>query len=181
MEKVKQTKPMVYIALFVVVMALCSWISIPSFIPFTLQLFAIASALLLLGGKYGTAAVFVYLLLGLVGLPVFSFFTGGIGAFASPNGGFLFGFLMMAILYWMITSLFKDTPASRICGFIFGMLMCYLCGITHYVFGYLPAGMGINGAVTALSTCVLPFIIPDAIKITLAFLLSNRITKHIKL
>lgn len=180
METVKRTRQMVYIALFVVVIAVCAWISIPSFVPFTLQSFAIASVLLLLGGRNGTLTVFTYILLGMVGLPVFSSFTGGMGLFMGPNGGFLWGFVLMALTYWLITCLFKNKKASRICGMAAGMILCYISGMVHYVFVYLPELVGIESFATAFMTCVLPFIIPDAVKIALAFVLTDKLKKYIK-
>ena len=73
------TKDLVYIALAAVLICVCSWISIPMAVPFILQTFAVFCVLELLGGRRGTIAVCVYILLGAVGLPVFSGFTGGIG------------------------------------------------------------------------------------------------------
>ena len=82
-----KTYDMVYIALFAVLIAICSWISIPTVVPFTLQTFAIFLSLAVLGGKRGTCAVIVYVLLGAVGIPVFSGFKGGIGVLLSTTGG----------------------------------------------------------------------------------------------
>ena len=91
---------MAYIALFAALMAVCSWISIPATVPFTLQTFAIFAALGLLGGKRGTVAVAVYLLLGAIGVPVFAGFQGGIGALLGTTGGYLLGFLLSALIVW---------------------------------------------------------------------------------
>ena len=70
---------MAYIAVFTVLIAICSWISIPMTVPFTLQTFAIFLSVSILGGKRGTIAVFIYVLLGVVGIPVFAGFSGGLG------------------------------------------------------------------------------------------------------
>ena len=75
-----KTYDMVYIAVFVVVMAICSWISIPATVPFTLQTFGVFLAVGVLGGKRGTLSILVYILLGAVGVPVFAGFSGGIGS-----------------------------------------------------------------------------------------------------
>ena len=66
---------MVYIAIFAVLMAICSWISIPMSVPFTLQTFGVFLAVGVLGGKRGTLAIVVYVLLGAIGIPVFAGFT----------------------------------------------------------------------------------------------------------
>ena len=78
------TKDMVRIALFAVVIAICSWLSIPAAVPFTLQTFGIFLTVAVLGGKRGTMAVTLYLLMGIVGIPVFAGFTGGVGRLFSP-------------------------------------------------------------------------------------------------
>ena len=81
-----KTYDLVYIAVFAVVMAVCSWISIPAQVPFTLQTFGVFMAVGVLGGKRGTLAVLVYVLLGAVGVPVFAGFSGGIGALLGNAG-----------------------------------------------------------------------------------------------
>ena len=67
-----KTYDMVYIGVFVVLMAICSWISVPTAVPFTLQTFGVFMAVEMLGGKRGTTAVLLYILLGAVGVPVFA-------------------------------------------------------------------------------------------------------------
>ena len=85
-EKTKFTpKDMAYIALLVVLIAVCSWISIPSVVPFTMQTFGVFCAVGLLGGFRGTVAVLIYILMGLIGLPVFSNFNGGAGYLMGPT------------------------------------------------------------------------------------------------
>ena len=92
--------------LFAAMMAICAWISIPVFdTAITLQSFALVLAMLLLGGKWATATVTVYLMLGAVGLPVFSGFQGGFGALLGPTGGYLWGFLAATLIYWAFTAL----------------------------------------------------------------------------
>ena len=94
-----------YVALMAALMAVCAWITIPvGPVPFTMQTFAVFAALGLLGGKRGTLAVVVYLLLGLVGLPVFAGFSSGAAALLGPTGGFLVGFLASALVYWGVTA-----------------------------------------------------------------------------
>ena len=84
---------MAYIGLFAVVIAICSWISIPTVVPFTLQTFAVFLAVAILGGKRGTLSVIVYVLLGADGLPVFSGFKGGFGVLLNTTGGYIIGFI----------------------------------------------------------------------------------------
>ena len=83
------TRDMVYCAMFAVLIAVCSWISIPATVPFTLQTFGIFVTVGILGGKRGSVSVLIYLLLGAVGIPVFAGFKGGIGALLGTTGGYI--------------------------------------------------------------------------------------------
>ena len=91
---------MAYIALFAVAIAICSWISVPATVPFTLQTFGVFLAAAVLGGKRGTLAVLVYLALGMAGVPVFAGFQGGMGCLLGSTGGYLIGFLFLALVMW---------------------------------------------------------------------------------
>ena len=104
---------MVYIALMAVIIAVCSWISIPGPVPFTLQTFAVFSALLLLGTRNGILSITVYLLLGAVGVPVFSGFSGGLSHLVGPTGGYLIGFLVMGFFYGIVTNIFSLLEKSH--------------------------------------------------------------------
>ena len=84
---------LVYISIGAALIAICSWISIPTAVPFTLQTFAVFFVLLSLGGERGTLATLVYVLLGAVGVPVFAGFSGGIGILLGSTGGYIIGFL----------------------------------------------------------------------------------------
>ena len=101
-----KTYDLAYIAIFAVVMAVCSWISIPMTVPFTLQTFGVFMAVGVLGGKRGTLAVLVYILLGVVGVPVFAGFSGGIGVLLNTTGGYIVGFLFSALVMWGIEKVF---------------------------------------------------------------------------
>ena len=94
-----KTIDMAYIALFAVLMAVCSWISIPAVVPFTLQTFGVFVAVSVLGGKRGTLAVVLYLLMGIVGLPVFAGFSGGLGVLLGSTGGYIIGFVFTALAH----------------------------------------------------------------------------------
>ena len=84
-----KTYDLVYISMFTVLIAICSWISIPAAVPFTLQTLGVFLAVGILGGKRGTMAVLVYILLGAIGIPVFAGFSGGIGVLTGTTGGFI--------------------------------------------------------------------------------------------
>ena len=157
-------------ALFAALMAICAWIQIPTgTVAFTLQTFALFLTLLLLGGKWATVTVLVYLCLGMVGLPVFSGFQGGIGALLGPSGGFLVGFMLTTWIYGIFTFFFKKSTVSRIFCIILGLFACYLTGWLWYC-RFAPVNFFLWCA---------PFVIPDILKLALAFFRAKRIQKVI--
>lgn len=177
-KKVKFTvRDMCFIAMFAVIIAVCSWISVPLTVPITLQTFGVFAALGVLGGKKGTIAVIVYVLLGAVGLPVFAGFKLGIGTLLGTTGGYIIGFVLSGIVYWAITDKFGTKLAVTVIAMALGLLVCYAFGTAWFMLVYTRS----KGAVTlwsALGWCVFPFIIPDAIKIALAILVSERVGKY---
>jgi biotin transport system substrate-specific component len=143
----------------------CAWLAVPvGDIAITMQTFGVFLTLLLLGGGKGTAACAVYLTLGAVGLPVFSGFQGGLGVLLGPTGGYLWGFLILCLCYRMLHKPLGDTVSL-----LLGLLLCYGCGsIWFYAAygGHLPA---------VLLKCVVPYLLPDALKLILALEISKRI------
>ena len=163
---------MVYIALGTVLIAVCSWISIPTQVPFTLQTMGVFLVCGLLGGRRGTLAVLVYILLGAIGVPVFSGFTGGIGRLLGPTGGYIVGFLASALIYWLFEKLLGKKLWVKILSMVLGLLACYAFGTIWFYIVY-NQNTGTMGWATVLSICVIPFIPFDALKIALALLLSQ--------
>ena len=174
-----KTKDMAYIALCAVLLAVCSWISIPFTVPFTLQTFAVFCTLLILGGKRGTIAVAVYILMAAVGLPVLSGFRGGAGALLGTTGGYILGFILTGLIYWLSEKVPADSPVIRIAALVCGLAVCYAFGTAWFMYVYArntgPVALG-----TALSWCVIPFIIPDLAKLLLAVVISSRVKKLIR-
>lgn len=175
-----KTTELVYIAIFAALMAICSWISIPSTVPFTMQTFAVFLALILLGGKRGTMAVLVYLLLGAVGAPVFAGFSGGIGILLGSTGGYLIGFLAQGLLYWLLVKQPVTNRWFEIAVLLAGSVVCYLFGTVWFVVVYTQ-NTGAIGFGTALAWCVTPYIIPGLIKLAMAVVLGNRLRRHVHL
>lgn len=163
-------------ALLATLIAICTWISIPAPVPFTMQTFGVFSALALLGGRRGTQAVLVYLLMGAVGLPVFSGFQGGLGALAGPTGGYIAGFLACALIYWALTARLGASAWIMALGLSLGLIACYALGTIWFMISYARAS-GPIGLLTALGWCVFPFLLPDAGKLWLAVFLARRAGK----
>lgn len=174
-----KTLDMVYIAVFAVLIAICSWISIPTVVPFTLQTFAIFLSIGILGGKRGTLAVLVYILLGLMGIPVFAGFSGGIGVLAGNTGGYIMGFLLSALVMWAMEKILGKKLWVLALSMIIGLFVCYAFGTAWFMIVY-TRNTGAVGLASVLGWCVVPFLIPDFIKIALAFILSKRLEKLIE-
>lgn len=169
-----KTYDMVYIGIFTVLIAVCSWISIPAAVPFTLQTFGVFMAVEVLGGKRGTMAVLVYILMGAVGIPVFAGFQGGIGVIFNTTGGYIVGFLCSALIMWAAESLFGKKPLVRLLSMTAGLIACYVLGTIWFMVVY-GRTTGAVGLMTVLGWCVIPFIIPDLVKIGLAYFISRKI------
>ena len=150
-----RTVDLVYIAAFAALMAICSWISVPATVEFTMQTFAVFTALGLLGGYRALIAVCVYLLLGVVGLPVFAGFHGGVGA------------------------LLGEGRLVRVAAMATALIVCYAFGTAWFVAVYARQAEAV-GWLTALGWCVFPFIIPDVLKMALALVLTDRLKKRMK-
>ena len=156
-------RDMTAIALMAVLMCVCTWIAIPGAVPFTLQTFAVFAAVELLGARRAFWAVAAYLLMGAVGLPVFSGMAGGVGILLGQTGGYLWGFLLLPLICRGVAAVAGQGRLARITGMALGMLACYGLGTAWFVFVSGGTGWG-----AALVMCVLPFLLPDAVKLVLA-------------
>ncbi len=170
---------LVYIAIGAALIAICSWISIPTAVPFTLQTFAVFFVLLLLGGERGTIATLVYILLGAIGVPVFAGFSGGIGVLFGSTGGYIIGFLFVGLIYMLFTKFFKKNLVIKIVALVLGLTVCYAFGTVWFMHVYMQSN-GEIGLLAVLGWCVFPFIIPDLLKMALAVVISKRIEPVIK-
>lgn len=180
MKQKMKVSDLVYMAIGAVLITVCSWISIPTTIPFTLQTFAVFFVMGLLGGKRGTVSVIVYILLGAVGVPVFSGFIGGIAKLIGMTGGYIIGFILIGLVYWLAERLFGSRLLVRIISMLIGLVLCYAFGTGWFMIVYAkdsgPIGLG-----TALSMCVVPFILPDLAKMALAIAASAKLKKVLHL
>ncbi len=170
---------LVMVALFAALIAVCAWITIPGAVPFTLQTMGVFLAVGLLGGKRGTAAVLVYILLGAVGMPVFSGFSGGVGRLLGTTGGYIIGFLVAALAMWAMEAIFGKAKWVLPVSMLLGLLLCYAFGTAWFLVLYTQTKGAISVA-SVLSMCVVPFIIPDLLKIALALLLTSRLKRFLR-
>jgi len=169
-------KGIVYASLFGALTAAGAFIVIPlPPVPITAQTFFLNLAAVLLGGSLGAVSQFIYVMLGVVGIPVFSGGKAGIGVIFGPTGGYLLGFIIAAFVTGKIAGAKKGAGIFRyIFAMLTGMGIIYCLGITQLA---LVAKISFQ---KALAIGVLPFIPGDIIKILLAAIISSRLKGHIK-
>lgn len=165
-----------FCAAFCALTAVCAWISIPTTPPFTMQSFAVLLTAALLPMKHALSAYFAYIFLGAVGLPVFSSFTGGIGTFVGPTGGYLFGFFLTIIVTRLVISRFGRGKASMTAAFLLGTAALYIFAAVYYSAVYLGK-LELSSVIGAFTLCVLPFVPFDMIKLILAVVLARRLER----
>lgn len=173
-QKKFRTLDLVYIGLFAALIAVCAWIAVPLTVSVTLQTFAVCLTAGLLGWKRATLAVAVYILLGMIGLPVFTGFNSGISAIAGPTGGYIVGFIFTAVITGLAADKCGGKMSYNILFMTLGILTCYLFGTVWFVIAYKVS------FASALSTCVFPFLVPDAVKIVLAAFLTGKLKRFVK-
>ena len=159
------TTMLTLIGLMTAVICILGPLSIPipvSPVPISLTNFAIYITLYILGMKNGTISCIIYLLLGAVGVPVFSSFSGGLGKLAGPTGGYLIGFIFLALIQGFLMKAFPGKNTAAVIGMILGMAVCYLFGTA-----WLAIQMGLTFP-AALSIGVLPYLPGDGVKIIIA-------------
>lgn len=172
-------RSMCYVGVFAALMAVCSWIAVPTAVPFTLQTLGVFLAVGLLGGKLGTAAVVVYVLLGAFGLPVFANFSGGAGVLLSNTGGYIIGFIFSALFMWAMEHLLGRRTWVLLVSMLAGLVICYAFGTAWFMLLYMRT-TGPVGLVTVLGWCVFPFVVPDLLKILLAMTITARLRPYVR-
>ena len=179
MNNTSKTRDTVCIALFAVLIAVCSWISIPTAIPFTMQTFGVFFALNFLGGKKGTLCVVIYLLMGIIGIPVYANGTAGIGTIMGTTGGYMIGWLFAGLVMWFFEALIGKKIWAQVISMLVGLLVCYAIGTAWFMVVYAQTA-GAVGLWAALCWCVFPFIIPDLAKLALVLWFTQRLNKITK-
>lgn len=164
-------------AFFAAIIAVLSPLTIPfGLIPLTLQTFAVGLTVTVLGARIGTASILLYLLLGLIGLPVFAGGSAGVGVLFGPTGGFLIGFIFNGLITgWIVEK--APTYFWGIIGNILGAMATLLFGMI-----WLKIGGGMSW-LSAFNAGILPFILPGIIKALAAgvigILLRHRLSSYL--
>lgn len=164
----KKIKQLVVDAMFIALLVVSSFISIPiNQIPYTLQTLVVFIILLTLPLKDSILIFVIYLIMGLIGLPVFSGFTSGI----TPTLGFIIGFIILPIIYKILNIIIKIKNQN-----ILNIINLFICLLILNVIGTIFYMFIMNlDFLSSLLICVVPFILIDVIKILASILITNRI------
>lgn len=164
-----KTKKLVIISVMTAVLCVVGPVTVPipfGPVPISLATLVMFFAVYMLGTGQAVAATALYLLIGAIGVPVFSGFTGGLSKFAGPTGGYLAGYLPMVLIAGVIIG--KNIRSSKsgmliaAAGMAAGTIVCYLLGTLWYCIS-CHVGFG-----QAMLVCVVPFLPADVVKIAVA-------------
>ncbi len=175
--KLFSTKNMIQIAFMAALLCVLAPLSIPlpiTPVPLSLAVFILYLCSYLLAPASACLCVLLYLLLGIVGLPVFSKGGAGLGVLFGPTGGYLLGYLPLCFVSSYVFHRFPGKKALHLAGMFIALLICYLLGTLWFI--YKKEGIDF---VSALKLCVLPFITADCMKIVLAFFIGPEVLKRL--
>lgn len=176
-EPKSHVKELTIIGLMTALTCIVAPFSIPipiSPVPISLTNFAIYIIIYATGLKIGTVSYLIYLFLGAAGLPVFSAFSGGFGKLAGPTGGYLIGFLFLAVIQGFFIKIRPGNNTFAIIGMITGTVICYLFGTAWLAF---QANLNFNAA---LAAGVIPYLPGDAVKIIISAIIGPKIQNSVK-
>lgn len=174
MEKKLTTYQMAVTALMAAVMCVLGPLTVPiGAVPISLANFVICLTAWLLGPKFGTLSVAVYLCIGLIGVPVFSGYGAGLAKIAGPTGGYLVGYLLLALIGGLFIEKSNGNPVVSGIGLVLGDVACYVLGTAWFVF-QMQCELGY-----ALSVCVYPFIALDLAKIVVSCVVGALLRKRL--
>ena len=125
----------VYIGMSAAIIAVCAWIQIPLTVPITLQTMGVALVAGLFGAKRGTLATLLYILIGAIGVPVFSGFKSGFGVLLGSTGGYIIGFIFTALIVGLVSDKTNKLWAI-ILSMVLGVLVCYAFGTVWFAVVY---------------------------------------------
>ena len=168
-----------YISMCVALLSISAWLVIPFPVSITLQTMVLFLIAFISDWKDSLLAVGLYLLLGCLGAPIFSGFSGGLGVLLGYTGGYLLAFPFMVLIIGGFKQWLGNSRSIQILSSSIALLVCYTMGSGWYYFNYTSSS-GTMSPLLLLSICVIPFLLPDLLKLTLAILLADKILKFKK-
>ncbi|HAZ91109.1 MAG TPA: biotin transporter BioY [Eubacterium sp.] len=172
-----KTKNVALVGLMVALICVVSpfTIPLPGLVPLSLSTFAVYLTAYLLGYKYGTLSVVIYIILGCIGLPVFSNFGSGFAKIAGPTGGYIVSYVLMAFILGIALKLFGEKRLVAVIAMLFGTLVNYAMGTAWFMH---VTSMSLA---KSLALCVYPFIIGDVLKMALVLIVAPVVKKRANL
>ena len=173
-----RTRSIAFTALSIAIIAVSAWITVPlGPIPFTLQMFAITFAIIVLTPRQAIGAIAGYLALGAIGVPVFSGMRGGIGVLMGPTGGFLWGYLIGVALAVGLLALFRargiDNFATGVAAGVVFTAVAYVCGWAQYM------AVANVDPLASFAVTVAPFIVVDLVKVVAATAVARTVIRAV--
>ncbi|QSX04953.1 biotin transporter BioY [Sedimentibacter sp. zth1] len=168
------TKKIVICSFFAALTAVLAQISIPlpfTPVPINMGPMSVLMCGIILGKNYGALSQIVYVLLGLIGIPVFSGFTGGVGKILGPTGGYIIGYIFTAYVVGLIATKKTNKKLFYPLAMTIGIIVCYILGTAWFMYTTK------NPLIASLTMCVFPFLIGDALKIFVGTILCLKIKK----
>lgn len=178
--QISRTRSIAFVGLSIALVSLSAWIAVPfGPIMLTLQTFALGFVLLVLPSRQAIAAVAGYILLGVIGLPVFSGGRGGFSMLLGPSGGYIWGYLLGAVVALLLLNVlrmrFKHAAAVDVMSALVFSAVYYVCAWLQFM-----VVMGVSPVASCLAT-VVPFIIPDVLKLVMSALCARRVREAIRI
>ncbi len=165
-----KTKKLILCSLFAAIISISAPFSVfIGVVPITFVMFSLGLTAFTLGSRLGAVSTIVYICIGLVGLPVFSSFKGGLSVIASPTGGFVLSYVFVVLILGQCKKTEKKSKIVLLCAA--ALLVCYVFGTAWYM---LVTKSGIAGAITV---CVVPFVPFDIVKLIMAYIVAKAIKK----
>ncbi len=177
-KKQAYIRSMAMIAMCTSVIIISAWIAIPFAVNITMQLAAIFVVSLLFELKTSLISILLYIFIGICGLPVFSGYNSGLSALLGPSGGFIISFIFIPPVITIFKKTKKSIKAMSVFAMLLCLIICYFVGTLWYWKIY--ANNSNIRMFDAFAVCVLPFIVPDLLKILLSSIVSSKLYKHIK-
>ena len=175
MKSILSTKNLSLMALMSALLCLLAPISIPiGPVPITLSIFIIYIISYILDANSALISVFIYLIIGIVGLPVFAGYKSGLGVILGPSGGYLISYLVVVYISSYYNNKYYYNKILQLLFMFITLILCYVCGTIWFsIFKKMTF-------IESLFICVFPFIITDVIKIIAACMLGNEIRKRLR-
>ena len=169
-----KVRDMLLCALFACITAILAQVQIalPTLVPITLQTLGVYLIGALLKPKLAFISTLVYVLMGVIGLPVFSGFNGGAANLLGPSGGYIYSFPIMALVISLIITK-NNSLLFKVIAMVAGTVVCYGIGTIWFIY------VTNTSLIPALTMCVIPFLPGDTLKIIVAIVLSKKLDKKI--